>query len=361
MHIPDYHGGGLVNLVAELEHRLRGGAPSPRLYPEIGRLVPEGDSYVLVLFDGLGDLQLDHPDAAALRDARVAGLDASFSTQTTVNTSTLATGLPPSQHGLLSWLLRIGDTVLDTIYWLEDQARPSTLDPSTFLPAPNLAERLAPAGVEVVATEPAAFVGSPLDRVLYRGATVVGVDDDQEAVDAAIDAVSRPGSLALVYLPHIDAAAHAAGQGSDLYAESMRHVAAVWESIVHRLPPGSVAVGTADHGHVDISEDHKVEVPAVDGLIYSGDSRVVYVTGDPDQARAVAAHLPARWIPVSAETRIWGPPPFHPEFLDRLPDGFLLADAGYALVPPGATDAMVGHHGGTTPQELRVPVLAETG
>ncbi len=357
MHIPDYSGGGLVNLVAELEHRLRGDAPSPRLYPEIGRLIPEADSYVLVLFDGLGDLQLDHPEAGPFKRDRVAALDASFSTQTTVNTSTLATGLPPSRHGLISWLLRIGDTVLDTIYWIEDRERPSAIDPSTFLPVPNLAERLAPAGVEVVATEPAAFVGSPLDRVLYRGTTVVGVEEDREAVDAALDAVSQPGRLALVYLPHIDAAAHAAGQDSDLYAESMRHVVEVWKSLVGRLPSGAVAVGTADHGHIDVTEDHKVAVPAVDGLIYSGDNRVVYVTGDPDQARALAAHLPARWIPVSAETRIWGPPPFHSQFLDRLPDGFLVADAGYALVPPGTTDTMVGHHGGTTPAELRVPLL----
>jgi hypothetical protein len=61
MHPPDYSGGGLINLVAELERRLTGKAVSPGLQPELAAAVPDAAGYLLVLCDGLGDGQLAHP------------------------------------------------------------------------------------------------------------------------------------------------------------------------------------------------------------------------------------------------------------------------------------------------------------
>jgi hypothetical protein len=98
--VPDYSGGSLVNLVAELERRLIGSSPSPGLHPPLAEAIPESDSYVLVLFDGLGVGQLDHPAAADLRDSLVAPIDAPFPSTTTVSLATVATALPPSQHRL---------------------------------------------------------------------------------------------------------------------------------------------------------------------------------------------------------------------------------------------------------------------
>ncbi len=355
MRFPDYQGGGLVNLVAEVERRLTGAAPSPGLSRPIASTFPEAQSYVFVLFDGLGDVQLEHPNAKALLASRVGALDTSFSTQTTVNTSTLATGLPPSQHGLIAYQLRLDTSVLNTIYWYLDDGKACDVDPATFLPAPNLSERLAHAGLRVVATEPEAFLGSPLDRMLYRGSTVVGVAD--AGVDAALDAVRTPGTLALVYVPHVDAAGHTAGQSSDLYADAVRHVSEIWSEIIARLPRGVAAVGTADHGHVDIADDHRIDLPQHDDLILYGDNRIVYVSGPPSAGADLARSLPATWVPVSQLEGIWGPEPYHPRFAERLPDGLLIADDGYALVPHGTVDTMVGHHGGVTEAELRIPLL----
>jgi hypothetical protein len=355
MRTPDYQGGALVNLAAELERRMTGTSPSPPLHPHLAATIPPAESYLLVLFDGLGDFQLAHPDATDLRASRVASLDASFSTQTTVNTSTLATGLPPSQHGLISYQLRLGSKVLNTIYWFEEQSTPSSVDPTRFLPSPNLSERLRTAGCRVVATEPQAFVGSPLDRMLFRGAIVHGVEDD--GVDVALDAVRAPGTLVLLYLPHVDAAAHAKGQESDEYAAALEYASAVWNRVVTEIPDGAVAIGTADHGHVDVAPENKIALPEADRFILSGDNRVVYVSGSQSEGVALAESLPATWIPGVDAIDLWGPQPFHPEFKNRLPDGLLMADDGYALVPAGTTDPMIGHHGGATEAELRVPIL----
>ena len=54
---------------------------------------------VLMLFDGLGAHQLEHPIAAGLRSARAATLDAPFPTTTTVSSPALG----PSETGNTRW------------------------------------------------------------------------------------------------------------------------------------------------------------------------------------------------------------------------------------------------------------------
>ena len=113
--VPDYEGGSLPNLMSELENRLTGSAPAPRLNPDLAASIPEASTYVLFLFDGLGTLQLDHPAASPLKGALRGSIDAPFPATTTVSLATVATGLPPSQHGLLgyqSWLPDVDDRVV---------------------------------------------------------------------------------------------------------------------------------------------------------------------------------------------------------------------------------------------------------
>ena len=312
MRAPDYQGGGLVNLVAELEHRLIGSARSPRLRTDLGALIPPAQSYVFVLFDGLGDHQLGHPAAAGLARARVGAIDSSFSTQTTVNTSTLATGLPPSQHGLIAYLLRLDGRVVNTIFWFDSEGRAVETEYSKVLPAGNLPERLAAAGAESVVVQPSAFIDSPLDRVLYRGATIVPADDDAAAVRIALERAARPGKLVAVYVPHIDAAAHAAGQESGLYRDALLDAAAIWEAIATGLPPQAVAVGTADHGHVDVAPHNRIHLPHVREMAFYGDSRVVSVSGDVSVAAALAGDLPATWVSTIRYGRLVGTTPLSP-------------------------------------------------
>ncbi|MDH3260256.1 MAG: alkaline phosphatase family protein [Acidimicrobiia bacterium] len=360
MRPPDYHGGGLVNLIAELEHRLTGSSAAPRLRVDLAARIPPARSYVFVLIDGLGNHQLDHPAAALLARDRVGAIDASFSTQTTVNTSTLATGLPPSQHGLIAYLLRLNERVVNTIFWFDPEGQSVDIDCRQFLPTPNLAERMSAAGVESIVVEPAAFIDSPLDRLLYRGATMVPAEDDAASVRIALERAAQPKKLVAVYVPHVDAAAHAAGQESDLYRDALGDAADIWKAIAAGLPPHAVAVGTADHGHVDVTPEKYYRLPDLPDMTFYGDSRVVYVSGAVDEARALASELPVSWVSRSDMDGWWGPPPYHPEFEHRRPDGALVANNGFALLYPGNEGLMVGQHGGLTEAELRIPILVAT-
>jgi len=362
MRPPDYSGGGLVNLVAELERRLTGGAASPSLHPELAAAIPDAASYLLVLCDGLGDTQLAHPDVAPLVEARRGAVDAGFPTTTTVSLATVATGLPPARHGLVAyqlWLPEIGQ-VANTIKWTTLWGDPLDLDFDAFLPRPNTWERVAAAGVEPIVLQPLGFDDTPLTRTLYRGCRREAYSDAGEAVAAALQLSRPPRRLVTLYLPQVDFAAHVGGQGSEMYATALRLVTGIWERIADRLPPVVVMVGTADHGHIDIPKDRQIRLAKADHAerTFYGDPRALFVRGD---GASLADHLPAVWVPLAEMEGWWGPGKPHSRFAERVPDGALLADPGYALLHRFADDRLIGQHGGLTPEEMRVPLLVAGG
>lgn len=356
--IPDYSGGSLVNLVAELEYRLIGSASSPRLHTDLGRHIPEAATYVLCLFDGLGAGQLDHPAAAPMRPDLRAEIDCAFPATTTVSLSVLATGLPPSQHGLLgyqAWMPEL-NVVANTIHWTTLWGEPLDLELDSFLPRPNLAERLGAAGVEVIAIQPGNFMDTNLTKVLFRGCRFEGIYSMSEWVDAIVQLAAQPRRLIVAYLPHVDVAAHISGQGSVEYADAVGAVAAAWESMCNRLPHNAAAVGTADHGHIDFPPDRQFKISMEDhrDRVFFGDGRAMFVKGD---GASLAHRLPATWVPLEEMIDWWGPEPRHPALADRLPDGVLIADDDVLLLHRFSDDRMVGNHGALTDAERLIPLL----
>lgn len=361
MPIPDYSGGSLVNLLAELEHRLAGDSPSPPLHPDLAALIPEAPTYLLFLLDGLGDHQLTHQAARSLQAARQAVLDAPFPTTTSVSLASVATGLPPVAHGLLGYQLWLpeADVVANTLRWTTLWGDPLDVVCETFLPKPNLWERLSVAGVEPVTVQPGGFLGSPLSRVLYDGARFEPAYTTQEFVDACLDLAAPPGRLVFAYLPHVDVAAHTTGQDSPEYDEAMHLVAGVWDSVVARLPEDTVAIGVSDHGHVDVPPLRRADVPTdLDRrLTLYGDSRVMFVRGDPALGRDLAEVVGARWVPVEEMRHWWGDGPAHHAFAERAPVGSVIAPPGHLVLHRFSDTRLIGAHGGLTEEEVRIPLL----
>ncbi len=354
---PDYEGGSLVNLMAELEGRLGGTPLSPRLHPALAAAIPEAATYVLALFDGLGAAQLDHP-AATLSADSAGRIDAPFPTTTTVSLATAATGLPPSQHGLLGYQLWMPEAgrVVNTIKWTTLWGEGVDIDTTAVLPGPNLWERLSAVGGEPITVQPGHFAGSRLSAALYRGCRYEPVFTVDEVIAATSGLATEPGRLIFTYVPHVDFAAHVHGQDSAEYAESLRVVSGIWEGVARRLPPGAVMVGTADHGHVDFAEPQRVRIPKQleDDHTFYGDSRVMFVRGDESPA---FAPLPASWIRAEEMQDWWGPAPRHESFESRVPDGVLLADDDAVLLHSHSDKRLIGQHGGLTDGERQVPLL----
>ena len=353
-----YDGSGLVNLVAELEHRMTGSTVSQRLADISLAVSKELATTVFVLFDGLGSHQLSHPHAPDLAAAHVGSVDAPFPTTTTVSLATIATGLPPSQHGLIAYQLwnpkvgKVVNTIHMTTMWGDkiDQRH------EDFLPGPNLWQRMSAAGIETITIQPDSFDRTPLTRALYTGASFVPYSTITEAVERTVSAASSPRRFVFLYIPHVDFAAHVAGQQSDGYDTAMGEANAVWKNLAEQLPADVLLVGTADHGHIDIAEANKVRLSKDDqkGLILYGDARAMFVRGD---GARLATGLPATWVPYTDLEGMWGPGPMHEAFDERRPDGIIFADDGYAIFHSRSNDRLIGHHGGLTDAERLVPVL----
>ncbi len=352
-----------MNLVAEIEQRLGGRAPEPGLHPELAALVPDAETYVVVLFDGLGADQLDHPAAASLRGDLRATIDAPFPTTTTVSMSTVATGLTPVRHGLIGYQLHLPglDVVANTIKWTTLWGEPLQVDTTAFLPAPNLWERLADAGVETVVVQPGNFAASPMTRMLYRGARFEPWHHMSEMVEVTRQMASVPDRLVFAYLPHVDYAGHVHGPGSPEHVEALTLADHLWSALAGRLPPGAAMIGTADHGMALIPHARQTRIPraAEEGLVLYGDSRVMFVTDTHEAGRGedLAAGIPATWVPLDAMRHWWGDAAPSPAITTRLPDGVLVADDGHVLLHRHSDDRLVGHHGGLTPIERRIPLM----
>ena len=112
---PDYAGGSVINVMATLEQRLTGSTPATPLRDDP---IPEADSYLVVLFDGLGEGQLRHPEAATLWADRIATVDTVFPTTTTTALASIATASTPAQHGLLGYEMWLpGSGPINSIHW----------------------------------------------------------------------------------------------------------------------------------------------------------------------------------------------------------------------------------------------------
>lgn len=352
---PSYDGSGLVNLVAEIERRLTGSSTSQGL--ENSSSVDDAPTYVLVLFDGLGVAQLEHPEASVFRSSLAGSLDAPFPTTTSVSLSTVASGLPPSRHGQvahLTWYPDL-DLVVNTLKWVTVDGEPVPYDYGALLPRPNLWERLRAGGVEPVTVQPGDFQTSPLTRAMYRGARFEGAWDADDLIDATVSLAGEPGRFIFTYVPFVDVAGHMTGQGSEEYTAAMKAAAAIWEGLASGLAPGVTLVGTADHGLMEVTEDDKLLVrdPRFDTLRFAGDPRGVHLWGDrdlmDDLATSVGGTLvdPLPWL---------GPDPTE-KTLSHVGERLLVAPEGKAVLPRGFDKRLRCYHGGLMPEEVEIPLL----
>jgi hypothetical protein len=251
---------------------------------------------------------------------------------------------------------RVVNTIHMTTLWGEAL----DLDYESILPGPNLWERLKEAGKKPISVQPGHFDRTPLTRGLYRGAQFRPYWSENEAVEVVIAAASEPGRLVFLYIPHVDFAAHVGGQRSTEYDEAIATANAVWKQLTERLPDTVTLIGTADHGHVDIAEDHKVRLGENAGkqrTLY-GVERAMFVKGE---GKSLAEGIPATWVPHHDLPDVWGPGPMHSSFGERRPDGILFAEDNYAVFHKHSNDRLVGYHGGLMPEEREIPLLVRRG
>jgi hypothetical protein len=333
---------------------------------------------VVLLIDGLGYHQLDtvaevSPTIADFRSGRFGTVDrltTGFPSTTPVSLANLTTGVPPGEHGILGFTLRIPgtDRVLNHIRWADDPP------PERWQPARTLLSAGRDAGITTRVVSRPEFAGSGLTTAVYRGADYIGGSGVEALADAIIDALVEPEGPTFVYgyHPDLDHAGHLFGVESEAWLDEARKVERLLARLAARLPSDAALFVTADHGQLTVPEDMRFDLdrdPRLrDGVaLVAGEPRVRYLHVAPGAAEDVRA----TWEGVLGEaatiltrseavaTGWYGP--VRPEHLDRIGDLVVVCRDRFAVVRSRAEPtetALIGFHGGLTEIEMEIPLLA---
>jgi hypothetical protein len=335
------------------------------------------------IVDGLGQEDvLEHADAAPfLAEAARANdpLSAGFPATTVASLGSLATGVPPGEHGLVGYTVPIDghdDRPMNLLLWElyghgPDPAVPlvDVFPPEGFQPVPTLFERAAAIGPEVAIVGPPEHAGSALTRAILRGGHYVGAGTLGELV-LSVETILADGHAGYAYHPGLDFHGHMTGPGSGGWLRELAEVDAAIHAIADRLPPGAALFVTGDHGMVTLTPDQKIDVADEPVLMagvrfLAGEARARHVLAVDGAERDVLAiwqdEFGDRMWVVSRDEAIdagW----FGPVVVDRARRriGDVVAAArGRIGVFQREVDPLqamlVGHHGSLTDAERLVP------
>ena len=369
--LPAYAASSLADLVPSIGAHL--GVPG---CPTDVLGLPAAARYVVVLVDGLGwglvrRAAREVPYLAGLLgDGR--SITAGVPSTTVTSLTSLGTGLPPGQHGMVGYTSRVPDTgeILNALTWESD------LVARAYQPRPTLFERAAAAGVTVTSVALERFQGSGLTEAALRGAHFVAFEHEraEDQRIALVDAAARRGDRSLVYAyeRRLDHVGHSHGCNSEDWLRQLIRVDAMCERLRETLPDDVVLVVTGDHGMVDVppsrmilAEDEPELMAGLSALAGEGRFRQLYV--DDDQPEAVAARWRDRlgdraWVRTrdeAVEEGWFGP--VADDVRERYGHVVVAMRADWAVMTrqyPRELN-LVGMHGSLTEAEMLVPLLLD--
>jgi hypothetical protein len=347
--------------------------------------LPPASRVCVVVADGLGRNLLKQKSAHTpfLRSVLQAGqwevpvwLDSAFPSTTAAALSSLGTGLPPGQHGMVGYdVLDPGQDRVVNLLGNWDAG----VDPHLWQPFPTVLERAA-AQVDVSTISLPQFGDSPMTQAALRGGRFVSGTTAHARTAAAADAMAGGGpSLMYFYVNELDKAGHRHGCQSEQWEHQLEELDATVKRLASALPAGSTIVLTADHGMLDVPAEHRIDYAAepalVDGVRHTaGEPRMVHLYLEDDAGTSGRDRLLAAWRNRFGN-RIWAFTrgeavaaglfgPVRPGVEGRIGDVMIAARESLALYDtrrsrPTAMD-VVGQHGSLTKAEREVPLLCFT-
>ncbi|WP_457949585.1 alkaline phosphatase family protein [Pseudarthrobacter sp. alpha12b] len=350
--------------------------------------LPAASRVCVVLADGLGRNLLKQKSAHTpfLRSVLQAGqgdvpvwLDSAFPSTTAAALSSLGTGLPAGQHGMVGY--DVLDPGQDKVVNLLGNWDPG-VDPSAWQPFPTVFERIAHQ-VDVSTVSLSQFDGSPMTRAALRGGRFIPGTTAHARTAAAADAMAASGpSLMYFYVNDLDKAGHRYGCRSEQWEHQLEELDATVKRLNSTLPAGTTILLTADHGMLDVAEQHRIDFSTdpelVDGVRHTaGEPRMVHLYLEAARLAAGAdglERLLAAWKARFGD-RIWAFTreeavagglfgDVRPAVEGRIGDVMIAARDAVALydgrrMRPTAME-VVGQHGSLTKAEREVPLLCFT-
>jgi hypothetical protein len=384
---PDYAGGSIVNLMASV---VAGFGVRSHSAP-LGALLPDEiaahRNVCVFVIDGLGARHLAR--RAAVGGALGAHLRASITTvfpsTTATAITTFMTGLSPQHHAVTGWHMYFRElgTVLAVLPFRPRHGGPSLavaggVTPDRLLGNTPLVDRI-DAAAHVVS--PAAIVDSCFNTAHSGRARRIG-HGGLDGMFAAVRDVVRGGQgrqYVYAYYSELDSLAHAHGIGSERVDDEIGRIDAAFGRFLAEIAgTDTLVIFTADHGFVDtrpetvVELDDHPELAATLALPLCGEPRVAYCYVKPGATDAFERYVERRLSHCATLARSsdllaagwFGPGAAHPRLAERIGDYTLVMKDGHAIrdhVPGERRHVQIGVHGGTTADEMLVPLVVARG
>ena len=325
--------------------------------------VLDARAVVLLVLDGLGAEQLAarRRVAPTLAEMHAATITTVAPSTTAAALTSISTGAPPGEHGIVGYRIRTYDGNLNVLKWRTPQG--DSLDrhpPERFQPVSAFGGQRPPA------LQNDEYRKSGLSRAYLRDARRFGYKM-LSSLPVEIRRLLRAGeSFVYAYYEGLDVIAHEHGFGEHYEAE-LRVCDRLMADLLTVLPKGMAVVATADHGLVDCFDGQvKIDRSVLDcAAAESGEARFRWLHARPGRARdlydaAVEAHGHQAWVHTSSEIIDdgWLGPVVTEAARSRLGDVALVARDAWAFAhPDDGTPRLVGRHGSLTAAEMLVPLL----
>ncbi len=392
---PAYDGFSNANLPASICQRLDIPAPSNGSL-DGAYLAPFQKRYrqvVLLLVDGLG-LTLfrqhagEEPWKTWIEAGSLAALTSISPSTTASALTTFWSGVYPAQHGIMGyevWLKEYGLIANMILH------APSTFgndpnglaragfDPATFLPVPTLGKHLSANHIDTGIFQPAHITHSGLSSMLFAGQKQTPYRTAADLVISLGGKIRQPGTAnryLYAYWSNIDDLSHRFGPDDErihleFYAFSQM-LERVLEPLRQKGQGDTLFLVTADHGLLDTPPDPRYDLhsyPLLQAdltMSPSGENRLAYCYLRPGHEAhfrdSVERYWPGEFAIVEADKALqaglFGPGKPYEGTSRRIGDLILIARENGYLWWPEKENEMRGRHGGLSPEEMLVPLLA---
>ena len=346
-------------------------------------LIGDPEHLVLVMADGFGMNFVEGLDSDAFIPNHIAAeMRTVFPSTTPIALTALATGEWPSAHGVIGWFVMLAEiAAVSTIisYVRTQDNKPLSKFGVSVEDAYPIPSRIGNANRGALHILPEQIVGSAYSNYWTGGVPQVGYDvkSPQQAVGMALEAVQAAHSPMIIYLylPQVDSMAHKLGASHGTTLNTAMQIDRLLSALANDLPSNAKMVITADHGHLDApprntySLTSSAEIVSLCGGALTGDQRAVYahiVKGKMDAFReAVYRECGSDFLVLTAEevetARLLGTSALSGETRYRLGSALVLSTGNAALdyraVVGDDPHPIVSHHGGLTPDEMRIPLV----
>ncbi|MEW8485927.1 MAG: alkaline phosphatase family protein [Candidatus Thiodiazotropha sp.] len=381
MPLPDYSGGGIVNLMSSLQTALGGPRHS---YPTIDLLssVPLGSYRKILLWivDGLGANYLrSHPEAATLNAHMKGSITSVFPPTTATAVTTFLTGDAPQQHGLTGWHIYFRELGA-VLAVLPGRARyggvglgQAGINTTAFHGHIPFSDKI---GCDSVMLSPAYIAESDFNLAHLGRSRLLGHRNLPEFTAQLADLLINSDERYLyAYWSELDSIGHKSGIWS---AEAKRHLLEIDQAFGYLLEQcrgsDSLIIICADHGQVDtrpsdwISLDDHPELVEMLSLPLCGEPRAAYCYLRAGCEGAFDDYVESEFagkISAYPSSELLGQNWFglgtpHPQLSWRIGDRMLLTQANYTIKDWLAQEnryELIGVHGGASSDEMEVPLI----